>query len=252
VSIEPERDQVFQYATFGVLGVTLLICACYGLIFVNPSVNPIRMLRPPITPQVLGLQQLPATWTPTPTATNTPTATPTATPTNTPTATPTATPTNTPLATATPLPTATFTASATRRPATPRPVYNPPTEEPTDTPVPLFNFHQVKNEAAPNCGTWYIQGTVWANGYGNGFVPGTLVRVWANGGVYATDVAGSHARNNPAYWEVLFPKSTDSSGLVGIVDANGNLLSPQYPFHLTPSCKGSGAVNEIIIDFSEQ
>jgi hypothetical protein len=89
VSIEPERDQVFQYATFGVLGLTLLICACYGLVFVNPSVNPLRSLRPPTTPQLLALQQLPATWTPTPLPTNTPTATRTATPTETPTETPT-------------------------------------------------------------------------------------------------------------------------------------------------------------------
>jgi hypothetical protein len=259
VSIEPERDQFFQYATFGIVGLILIICAFFGLVFVNPARNPIVALRPPTNiPEELAFQQLPSTWTPTPLPTNTPTNTPTDTPTNTATNTPTSTPTNTPTLTSTPtltntpLPTATFTRlpTATARPPTAIPVYVPPPPVPTNTTTP--GFVMIKHEPHPNCGTWYIQGTIWANGYGNGFVPGTLVRVWVNGAVYATDVAGSHNKNNPAYWEVLFPNSWSGSGVVGIVDANGNLLSAQYPFTLTTNCKGAGAANQIFIDFSRQ
>lgn len=83
-------------------------------------------------------------------------------------------------------------------------------------------------------------------------MPGTRVRVWVNGSEYATDVAGSHHKNNPAYWEIIFPNQSAGTGLVGIVDENGNLLSDQRSFTLTKKCKGSGAVNEIIIDFSAQ
>ncbi len=76
--------------------------------------------------------------TPTPTATNTPTATPTSTPTptNTPTATPTSTPTptNTPTATPTSTPTPTNTPTATPT-STPTPT-NTPTATPTSTPTP--------------------------------------------------------------------------------------------------------------------
>lgn len=253
MSIEPERDQIFQYATFGIVALILLVCAFYGLIFVNPARNPIAALRPPtVAPQVLGIQQLPATWTRTPLPTSTSTSTPTNTPTNTPTDTPTETPTNTPTVTNTPLPTATFTPlpTATRRPPTPRPVYIPPT--PLPEPTESLRFAMIKYNPSANCGTWYVQGTVWANGYGNGFVPGALVRIWVNGTVYATDVAGSHNKNNPAYWEVIFPARSEGTGQVGIVDASGNLLSDQYSFSLTKRCKGSGAANQVIIDFARQ
>ena len=244
MSIEPDRDQFFQYATFGILGFTLLVCACYGSIFLFPYANPISWLRPPTTQQQLSLQQLPPTWTPIPT--NTPTATPTQTPTNTPTDTPTATPT----VTDTPLPTATPTATKVPPTPTARPI--PPTRPPpppTNTPIPPFSM--IKFARFPNCGTWYISGTVWAHGYGNGFLPSTIVRAWANGAVFQ-DSAGAHNRNNPAYWEILFPKNTATSGLVGIVDPHGNLLSAQVPFSLTESCKGASAVNQITIDFSGQ
>ena len=81
-------------------------------------------------------------------------------------------------------------------------------------------------------------------------MPGTLVRVWVNGNIYATDMAGSHNRNNPAYWEVLFQNNHAVSGVVAIVNGNGQLLSSQYSFQLTSSCNHGGDVNEVIMDFS--
>ena len=132
MSIEPDREQYFQYGTYAAVGLLLVVCACYGLIFLFPYANPISWLRPPTTQQQLGLQQFPATWTPIPTFT------PTATPSNTSTNTPTDTSTATPTATDTPLPTATFTElpSPTARPATAVPPTQPPA--PTNTPPPAF------------------------------------------------------------------------------------------------------------------
>lgn len=166
VSIEPDRDQVFMYPTIVIVGLTLLVCACYGLVFVNPNANPIRWLRPPVTPPVLGFQQLPATWTPTPLPTATPTYTPTDTPTNTPTNTPTEIPTNTPTETNTPLPTSTFTPlpTATRRPPTAVPPTEPP-PPPANTPAPVFPwvYYPAYYRCEHSGGTFIhvIVGTAW-------------------------------------------------------------------------------------------
>jgi hypothetical protein len=248
VSIEPERDQYFQYATFGVIGLILVVCACYGLLFLNPAVNPILALRPATTTRLVSVVEFPATWTPTSTRT------PTLTPTEAPTDTPTDTPTNTPIPSNTPLPTATFTQvplPPTAKPL-PRPVYRSPTPLPTALPA-SNSFVAIKGETFANCGTWYLQGTVWANGYGNGFVPGTHVRLLIDGGGQRDDIAGSHPDHSPGYWEMVFAKHTEGSGSVGIVDDSGNLLTPQwYSIHLTKNCTGAGAVNEIIIDFTRQ
>jgi hypothetical protein len=163
VSIEPERDQIFQYATFAILALTLIVCSCYGLVFVNPMANPIRWLRPPITPQELGFQQFPATWTATPLPTSTPTETPTDTPTSTPTKTPTDTPTNTPIPSDTPVPTATYTVTPVPPTRTPRPV---PTV-PTDTPAPTVNPYQwtFANMSCQHSGGVYIIVRAYENKY---------------------------------------------------------------------------------------
>ncbi len=114
----------------------------------------------------------------------------------------------------------------------------------------------IKFEQAPNCGAWYLSGTVWDQGYGKGFVPGAIVRADANGRTYK-DVAGSHPSNpnqingDQGYWEIVFGyKPVAVSGTIAIVDGSGNLLSPEYPFTLTSNCRGAGAVNQILIDFS--
>jgi hypothetical protein len=255
VSIEPERNQIFQYATFAVVGLTLIVCAFYGLVFVNPARNPIASLRPATTtPEELGLQEFPATWTPVPTST--PTATASATPTNTPTNTRTNTPTatRTPTFTNTPLATATFTPlpAATARPPTAIRSYVPPPAPVVPRKAPTLSFAMIKQEPHPNCGAWDIQGTVWDKGYQNGYVPGTLVRAWVKGALYFTDIAGSHNKNNPAYWEIKFDPHWSGTVLVAIVDTAGNLLSEQYSFSLTSNCEGTGAVNEVIVDFARQ
>jgi hypothetical protein len=130
---------------------------------VNPGANPIRWLRPPVTPQELSFQQLPATWTPTPLPTSTPTSTPTDTPTITPSETPTNTPTNTPTPTDTATPTATFTATHIPPTRTPRPV---PTL-PTDTPEPTVNPYlwSFANMSCQHSGGVYIIVRAYANKY---------------------------------------------------------------------------------------
>jgi hypothetical protein len=249
VFIEPDRDQFFQYATFAVIGVTLVICLCYGLIFLNPHVLP-GALQPAEPTVAVAVFQLPPTWTPTATQSPTPTNT------NTPTDIPTNTPTNTPVLTATPRPTATFTATPMppTLPPTPRPVIKPPPPPPpAPTATPRPSFVQIKYDREPNCGTWYVQGTVWNHGYGLGFVPGTRVRLWIDGGSYRDTTAGATGKNNPAYYEFILAQHTATSGRIGLVDDQGNLLTPQwYGIQLTSNCKGAGAVNEIILDFARQ
>lgn len=227
MSIEPDRDQFFQYATFGVLGLTLVVCLCYALIFINPRANVIAALQPPTSTVAVQALQFPATWTPTATRTATRTFTPE------PTSTATPIPSKTPLPTWTPVP---------RRIAPPPP--------PAPKPGAATTFVAVKREKYPNCGTWYVQGTVWAKGEGSGLVPGTLVRVWWNGGEYKTVSAGSFGKNSDGYWEVLFPKNSEGSGQIGIVGSNGAGLSPRYDFNLTRSCKSDSDINEWIVDFA--
>ncbi len=249
MSIEPDRDQFFQYATYAVAGLTLVICLCYGLIFLNPRVNPIGALQPVVPTAQVSKFELPPTWTPT--ATIAPTDTPTPEPTGTATPVPpnTAVPTFTPLPTNTRIPTRVpaTRVPATRVPATPRPPAPPATPIP-----PPSHFNRIKYQASKNCGTWYLQGTLWDRGYGNGFVPGTIVRAWFSGGGTRDAVAGSFNKNNPGYWEMVFPNGQVQDGSLGIVDAAGNGLSPTYSFHLTKGCTGSSSVNEIIMDFARQ
>lgn len=240
---DSQQDTFFQYGTFAVLGLTLVVCLMYTLFFLNPRLVP-AAFRPP-TPTVAAFAFQP-TWTPTPTITPTPQ--------------PSATPTV--RQTATPLPTETYTriaplpATPTQQPIPPQyatraPGGNPRPANTVPPAAPRTSFVRIKSEPAPNCGTWYVQGTVWSSGYGSGFVPGTLVRVFANGRTY-TVAAGSFNRNNDAYWEVVFPREQAQNGWVAIVSSTGQLLSPQYAFQLTPSCKSGGAVNQIIMDFTRQ
>jgi hypothetical protein len=83
-------------------------------------------------------------------------------------------------------------------------------------------------------------------------VSGVRVRLLIDGGGTEDAISGETGKNSAGYWEMIFRKRSAGSGLLGIVDDNGNLLTPQwYRIRLTSNCTGPGAVNEIIIDFSE-
>jgi hypothetical protein len=261
VGFEPDRDRFFQYATFVTLGLTVLVCACYALLFFNPRVNPIAGLRPETGTPNLSVAELPATWTPT----NTPTATSTAT--STPTFTPTNTLTPTPLDTFTPtfIPTPTIfyiivtgvpptrlpaTRVPTPRPAVPGPP--PPAPLPTQPPTPQFEFRLGRNvDRAPNCGTWYVAGTVYSDQAGSSRIDGVLVRVWASGIEQGTDTTGRHS-GRPGYWEWIFGQGTATQGQVAIINPDGSLRSPQVSFNLTSDCNADGAVQQNFIDFVRQ
>lgn len=244
--MEPDQqNRFFQYGTFGVLGLALLICLCYLIVFANPQVlfNP---FKPPLPTRVAAT--LPATFTPLPTRTST----------RTPTEEPTRPATDTPLPTSTatavallPTPTRVFVPT---RPPTPRPVggFTPLPTSPPPTPRP--NFVRTKVDPEPNCGLWFLSGTVWDRGgeATHNFLPGTLVRMIANGQIHNA-IAGATGKNSPGYWEVLLNTTNVAySGTVAIVDASGRLLSPEYPYQLTANCKGANAVNWIIMDFARQ
>jgi hypothetical protein len=253
VGFEPERDRFFQYATFLVVAMTGVVCACYALLYLNPRVNPFEGTRPLTPTQDLSIAALPATWTPT--ATDTATTTPTATWTFTPTPTFTDTPTDTPIPTDTATPTiyyiiipgATSTPRPTRIPTRP-PTEIPPTLVPTPAPQP-FDFHLGRAvDVAPNCGSWYVSGTVYSDSSGSGRLNGILVRVWAFDIEQGTDTTGIHG-NRPGYWEWHFGKGTNVQGQVAIVNPDGSLRSSKVSFQLTSNCNADGAVQQAVIDF---
>jgi hypothetical protein len=227
MSIEPERNQVLQYATFVALGLTVLVCACYGLIFVNPNANPIRQWRPPITPQQLGFQQLPATWTSTPTPTDTPTSTPTDTPTDTATATATEIPSETPL------PTATFTASPLPPTATSRPpTAIPPTQTPANTPTPAFPFSLAgEGLRCFHSGGVYIEIYVFQH-YPDVPLPGVKVR--ASDAPDGPVIGGQDIRPTDLNGKAQFTLQIHLPAKVGtywawVIDDAGNRISPLSP-----------------------
>lgn len=236
---ESEQDRFFQFATFTVVGLTVLVCLCYALIFFNPRLNPIAALRPLTPTPRQEIVTLPPTWTPT--FTLTPTSTPTPTLTFTPSHTPTETPTSTPTPTETP----TFLPTPTKIPA---PITRrPPTRQPT--PTASFEFRLGRPvETAPNCGTWYVAGTVYSDQAGTARLNGLLVRIWAFGQVQGTDVTGSHA-NRPGYWEWIFAHGSNVQGEVAIVHPDGSLRSPKVAFALTADCNAPEAIQQVIIDF---
>jgi hypothetical protein len=261
VGFEPDRDRFFQYATFVTVAITLLVCACYALLFFNPRVNPIAAMRP-ITPSPdHSVAMLPPTWTPT--FTNTPTNT--ATPTNTFTPTPpfTLTPVNTLTPTVEPSPTVWYivvTGVPTERPPTlppppPAPAARALPAQPTPVPSPppqAFEFQLGRPvEAQPNCGTWYVAGTVYGDAGGGSRLNGVLVRIWANGIEQGTDSTGSHS-DRPGYWEWIFGPGTAASGEVALIHPDGSPRSPRIPFWLTSDCNAGGAIQQNFIDFVPQ
>ncbi len=142
---EPEQDRFFQIGTFVVLGIALVVCLCYFIIFVNPQIafNP---ARPPTA--TIRAAQLPATFTPLPTRTTTPTQTPE----------PTQPATNTPLPTDTPkvfLPTPTRLIAPTQRPPgfTPRPLPTNTRPPPTATISP-YTYTRYQQDCTHSGGTY--------------------------------------------------------------------------------------------------
>jgi len=250
VGFEPDRDRFFQYATFIMLALTAVVCACYALLFVNPRVNPIAALRVETPTPDLVVAALPPTWTPTPP--NTPTNTPPPTATFTATPPPTSTPPDTATPTFVPTPTI-FYVIVTGVPPTRRPTQPPPPPaQPTTPPLPPAQAVEFRLgrpvESAPNCGAWYISGTVYSDAQGSSRVNGLLVRIWASGIEQGTDTTGTHS-NRPGYWEWIFGHGTATNGEVAIVNPDGSLRSPRIPFRLTASCNDADAVQQNVIDF---
>lgn len=259
MGFEPDRDRFFQYATFVTLGLTLLVCACYALLFFNPRVNPLAGLRPETPTPNLSVAELPPTWTPTftPTATSTPTFTPTFTPSQTSTPTPPDTSTPTVMPTATIFYVIVTGVPPTRLPPTRRPPTAVPVAPvapaapaaPTQTPVPQFEFRLGRAvDRAPNCGTWYVAGTVYSDQAGSSRMEGLLVRIWASGIEQGTDTTGRHS-GRPGYWEWIFGQGTATQGEVAIVNPDGSLRSPKVGFNLTSDCNSDSAVQQNFIDF---
>ncbi len=149
----------------------------------------------------------------------------------------------------------------TRKPPTPKPVVRVRTSTPVPPapppPPPAYAYRQskfIRNPFGPRCDQTYIHGTVWnyASQEPNGGIQGVLVRVWVSGAIVATDSTGTHGLGNvtPGYWQVVFSQGQAASGVVAIIDGNGQLLSQQYGFSFSGGdCSNGQNTNEIIMDF---
>lgn len=262
MGFEPDRDRFFQYATFVTVGLTVLVCACYALLFFNPRANLIPALRPETPTPNLSVAELPPTWTPT--STFTPTSTPTPTFTFTPTSTPTPTPLDTLTPTFIPTPTIFYivvtgippTPFPTRRPVTaapPQPTI-PPT--PIPAPQPLFNYAVVK-QGCFHSGQTFVEGTVYADSAGSGIVDGARVRISSapGGGAIADDISGSHGR--PGYY-VLFLNTDgarEGNWYVWVVNGDGTNGSDPNAGNFQTNNLGpgsGGACWRQVVDFVRQ
>ena len=252
--MEQGRQDIYQIGT--VIVVVLIILTCMGmlLVFINPqiAINPFKppselALAPPrAQPTAASGFALPATWTPTPTITLTPTETPTATPTNTLTPTPTATPTITPIPTNTPTPTPTRT--ATRRPTnTPLP--------PPPTPVPPQYPYRTVFQNCSHSGMTFIEGTVYSNEAGAqeygirvamGSAPG-------GGDVYYV-TTGSISGRSPGFYQHIITSSGAAPGnyFLWVADGSGKVLSDPNAGKVTTNSKGPddpSACWRAVVDF---
>ncbi len=195
-----DSHEIYQIPMLFVVGVIVVVCMCYALIFVNPQVafNPFKPILP--TPTVLALV-LPPTFTPTPSDTPTPTSTLTLTPT------PTSTRTVTEIPTSTRIPTVTRTRS-------PRP--------PTAVPSP-FVYNAV-NQGCFHSGGTFIEGTVYRNP--NERESG--VRVWLGAGPgTGTGDNPPAVTNDVGYYVHVIRANGPAPGtfFVWVGDAVGNPLS---------------------------
>jgi hypothetical protein len=146
-------------------------------------------------------------------------------------------------------------AVTTPLPITPAPTRVPvivvPTPKPTNTPLPQVDFVLGRPiQFIADCGQpWKVGGTVYNNQSGSQRLNGVLVRVWAFNQLQGTIGSGSLDYSKPGYWEWTFSRGSDVQGEVAIVNPDGSLRSQPIAFHLTSSCDGAGAANQIIIDF---
>lgn len=263
MGFEPDRDRFFQYATFITLGLTLLVCVCYALLFLNPRVNPIAALRPETPTPNLNVAELPATWTPTftftPTNTRTATATFTATPTFSPTPLDTLTPTFIPTPTI-------FYRVVTGEPPTRAPTRVPPAAtnppppptvaQPTAVPAPAFNFAPVK-QGCFHSGQTFVEGTIYSDSAGSGVVDGARVRLSSSSGgeSIADDISGSHGR--PGYFVIFLNTdgARDGNWFTWIVNGDGSIGSNPNAGNFQTNSLGAGdggACWRQVIDFVRQ
>jgi hypothetical protein len=187
---------------------------------------------------------------PTPTKTPKPTFTPTITKTPTPRWSPTPVWTPTPLPpTATPVP-----PTATPRPPTATPVPRPPTATPLPLPTstPSLPYRAAVVRCETNCGTTWIDGTVYQPAPSTEGKSGVLVRIWAYGHIQDTRKTGTDPKGS-GYWSFIAKMGSPMEGNweIAIVDENGNLLSEKVTVHTTgTACNpGEGGCQHGIVDF---
>lgn len=223
------NEEFYQIATLVVVVVTVLVCMCYLLIFINPQIalNPLKPSTLTPTFVALGLQP---TWTATATLTATPTWTPTLTPSVTPTT----------LATNTPSPTRIVpTRTATR----PRPTRPP--APPTAVPAPVSTFaYNTLRQGCFHAGGTFIEGTVWA-GSGGSPVAGVRVAMGSGpgpsyGGVYY-QTTGNQGKSD-GYYVFIIRENGAAPGnyYLWVADGSGNPLSDPNAGRVTTNDIKSG------------
>ncbi len=240
-------ERVARILTIIILVMTIMVCVCYGIIFVNPGVlfNPFPPT--PVGPLIQEVAEV-VTETPATEVKGTPTFPPTWTPTSTPTSTETPTPTKTatPTFTLTPTPTDTPTFTPTFTPRPPRPMPTPTTPPTwTSTPRPAFPWSVETVWGYPNCGTTGVMGITKDRWTGE-LVSDVAIHYWADG----MD-PGYWANTNDEFMDDLENKNWD-----GVLDSHAKAgrwhavvvrnwgdkeqLSPIVDFETTGSpCEGS-------------
>ncbi len=244
--IKGENGSPFNLLSIVLLGLTLLVCACYGTLFFVPSLagplaGPTRAaLLPTSTPTIPGPPTLPATWTPT--ATDTPVDTPVP-------VTPSDTPTPTPIRdTITPIPTRTRT-------VTPGPS---PTASPTRSKYPFTAEITYQPSPINPCGSTYVLGTITdlagkpVTGQdfvihvegdadvdtGNALHPGEQFR--GKGVKGPSPFAGLGF--GPSAWSVAINYSGTSAGVWTVWLIHAGQASDRIPVQLQSSCAYSSAI----------
>ncbi len=126
-----------------------------------------------------------------------------------------------------------------------------PTARPPDTPTPVYDYilGRPPDYIADCSRPWKVAGTVYDSPNG-GRRNGVSLKIWAFDQVQATVTSGSFNTSMPGYWEWGFAPGVDIQGKVAVVYPDGSLRSQPVAFHLTGYCGGSGAVTQMIIDFT--